>query len=87
MARAPRPRMTAVEFKTVCPLLNISEESRNIARSVLVDVNSLRAVAAEAGCSFQFVQKNTKVVLKTFDRYQQARTIEEESNKESLAQD
>ncbi|WP_434152227.1 TrfB-related DNA-binding protein (plasmid) [Methylocaldum gracile subsp. desertum] len=69
--------MTELEFAAVRHLLNISEESQNLAHAVLVEGKSLRAVANAAGCSFQFVDKNTKVVLTTFKRYQEARRVEE----------
>lgn len=72
-----RRRMTELEFAAVRHLLNISEESQNLAHAVLVEGKSLREVAKATGHVFQFVDKNTKVVLSTFDRYQQARRVEE----------
>jgi hypothetical protein len=70
-----RRRMTDIEFETICPLLNISEDSVRMARSVLVDGKSLRVVAAAEGCSFQFVDKNTQVRFESVERYQEARRI------------
>lgn len=69
--RAKR-RMTAAEFEAVRPLLKISDDRINAARSALVDGDTLQAVAEVYGWSRQAVGDAVNAVWRTYELYHES---------------
>jgi hypothetical protein len=64
--------MDAVEFDSVRPLLNISDDRIKAACSVLVDGETYQSVAERFGWSRQAVGDSVNVVWRTFLKFQKA---------------
>jgi hypothetical protein len=65
-------RMTAVEYASLQPLLNISGERREAARQALVEGRTWRVVANQYGWSAQAVGDTVNVVWKTLEAFREA---------------
>jgi hypothetical protein len=65
-------RMTAAEFEAVRPLLKISTDRIDAARSALVDGDTLQAVAEVYGWSRQAVGDAVNAVWRTCELYRQS---------------
>ena len=64
--------MTTQEFEAVRPLLNISDDRINAARSALVAGQTLQGVANIYGWSRQAVGDAVRVVWNTFEKYHES---------------
>ncbi|WP_217426465.1 TrfB-related DNA-binding protein [Candidatus Methylobacter favarea] len=64
--------MTPVEFESIRPLLNISDDRVSAARAVLVDDDTYQVVAQRYEWSRQAVGDAVNVVWRTLQRYQAA---------------
>jgi transposase-like protein len=73
--------MTVTEFEATLPLLNISENRINAARAVLVQGESLSAVAKQYNCSRQAVHQSAIAVQTALHHYRDAQLAESNASK------
>ena len=69
-------RLSGSEFDAVRPLLGISDERIEAARSAMVDGDGLQTIGDRYGWSKQSVGDAVAVVWKAFERYREAQQIE-----------
>lgn len=73
---ANKRRLSAAEFETIRPLLDISAERIDAARAYLVDGATAQAVGDKYGWSKQAVAHTVKGVKRMHEKYLLAREIE-----------
>jgi len=76
-------KMMAIEFDSIRPLLNISDDRIQAARSALVDNETYQAVANRYGWTRQAVGDSVDVVWRTLLKYRETQSVAANTN-ESL---
>jgi TrfB plasmid transcriptional repressor len=68
-------KMMAIEFDSIRPLLNISDDRIQAARSALVDNETYQAVANRYGWTRQAVGDSVDVVWRTLLKYRETKNV------------
>jgi TrfB plasmid transcriptional repressor len=68
-------KMMAIEFDSIRPLLNISDDRIQAARSALVDNETYQAVANRYGWTRQAVGDSVDVVWRTLLKYRETQNV------------
>lgn len=68
-------RMSAAEFEAVRPLLNISKDRIEAARSALVEDQTFQAISDQFGWSRQAVNNAVRVVWQTVEKYRESQRV------------
>jgi hypothetical protein len=68
-------KMMAIEFDSIRPLLNISDDRIQAARSALVDNETYQAVANRYGWTRQAVGDSVDVVWRTLLKYRETQSV------------
>lgn len=70
--RQSKKRITAAEFDSILPLLNMTDSRLAAARSALVDGEAFQAVGDRLGCSRQAIYDAVATVWRVWEKYQEA---------------
>lgn len=84
--RQSKKRITATEFESVLPLLNMTESRIAAARSALVDGETFQAVGDRLGCTRQAIYDAVGTVWRVWEKYLEAQRTQEAQRTDANAE-